>query len=1119
MKRLLIALFVLSLGFTAQASHYLGGEITWRCADSGPNAGKFKFYVVLYRECGTGASTYMPNPVVLSTNAPVGSISCAQVGASLDVSPDCYTATGEISCGGVVSGKGAVEERRFESAWITIAGVPPATGWYYTFTDCCRPSITNLTGSSSYTLRAFMFPYTIAGVPQNASTCYDNSPRFLEPPKTVICSGYEYTYAHNAFDNDLDSIVYDWAYPVTTNYTTNATFSSPYSYNNPLPNGGNTVGFNNETGSITFTPSAAGSFATCVKVTSYRCNQRIAEVYRDIPVVIRTDCGFNSPPTVQINNIPNFPQLVPVVLAGDTLYWETTVFAGEIIKFDIVAQDPQLLPNFLPQTIEFAPSGGQLGVPLNNPLAGCLNPPCATVSPKSPQTTYTNTLNNEVSFYWETNCDHISYQTNACGLPTNKYVFALRMQDNFCPAPAISVASVVINVVSTIPIPPDMSNSCVSVQADGSIDISWVPPIDTGMNYDSYVVFHGINATAPFTAIDTIANYSATTYNHATPNPGGSNYYYIRTIGGCSYTSITSDTIRSIGLTVTPIPPTASSVALLNWNHGNSSASTYEVWRRPLTGAWSNLGNTTDTTYRDTVNVCGESLEYQIRIAGACESTIDGGFFSDMNNSDVIVIDSLTVVGGTATISWQAATNTDIIEYELLKYDVATTAWQSIATVPVGTLMPYPIPGVTPNTMVDRYKVISTDSCGNQSSDLLVSAHNNILLTENSDPCDGELRMRWNGYRGWTGGVKEYRIMADVTPPGGTTQFGVLFNTNNGSDTTYRTKNIIAGWDYCFYIRAIDTSSSLSSRSNDKCFNGLSLQRSRLMYLAKAHVRSDNSIETVVFIDRDADVIHYDIQRADNFTSSFTSLGLIPKPVMAPWEIRFIDVTADPNNYRYRYRVVATDSCGGIDTASNIGTNVLLEVEGNDNLTNVLKWNHYLDYMGVVGSYEIYRSEGPFGGFTYLTSTSDTIFTDNVRPMGDNSGFFCYKVVALEANNPLAFRDADGTEFRSASNKACAEHEPRVFIPTSFNPISNVVENRTWKPSHSYVAVKKYQLDIFDRWGNMVFSTKDENQGWDGTVNGDFVPTGAYVYHLTFNSVQGVLIEKKGSITLYFRKK
>jgi hypothetical protein len=38
-------------------------------------------------------------------------------------------------------------------------------------------------------------------------------------------------------------------------------------------------------------------------------------------------------------------------------------------------------------------------------------------------------------------------------------------------------------------------------------------------------------------------------------------------------------------------------------------------------------------------------------------------------------------------------------------------------------------------------------------------------------------------------------------------------------------------------------------------------------------------------------------------------------------------------------------------------------------------------------------------------------------------------------------------------------------------------------------------------------------------VNGDFVPTGAYVYHLTFNSVQGVLIEKKGSITLYFRKK
>ena len=118
---------------SALASHYLGGEITWRCFDSGPNAGKYKFYVILYRECGTGASTFLPNPVVLSTNAPGGSISCAQVGSATDVSPNCWDGTQEINCNGVTSGQGAVEERRYESGYITLSGVPPAGGWYFTF--------------------------------------------------------------------------------------------------------------------------------------------------------------------------------------------------------------------------------------------------------------------------------------------------------------------------------------------------------------------------------------------------------------------------------------------------------------------------------------------------------------------------------------------------------------------------------------------------------------------------------------------------------------------------------------------------------------------------------------------------------------------------------------------------------------------------------------------------------------------------------------------------------------------------------------------------------------------------------------------------------------------------
>ncbi len=183
------------------------------------------------------------------------------------------------------------------------------------------------------------------------------------------------------------------------------------------------------------------------------------------------------------------------------------------------------------------------------------------------------------------------------------------------------------------------------------------------------------------------------------------------------------------------------------------------------------------------------------------------------------------------------------------------------------------------------------------------------------------MRLRWNQYRGWAGGVKEYRVLADVTPPGGPTQPGVLLATKAPGDTAFNTRDLIGGWSYCYYIKAVDTAGQLSP--NEVCINSLAVQRSRLLYLAKTSVRNDNAVELVTFIDKDADIIHFDLQRADRDGAPFTSLGLIPKPVSPPWEIRFKDFSADPNNHRYQYRFVATDSCGGIDTASNIGTNIL----------------------------------------------------------------------------------------------------------------------------------------------------------------------------------------------------
>ena len=1136
---LLVLALLLLAALPAKASHLIGGEITWTCLTTGPNAGKVVFRIAVYRECG--GITFNDASVSLTSNSPAGNIVCARVAPGLNVSPSCYS--GQQACTGP-SANGSIEQHVFQSAPVTLNGTPPATGWTFYYENCCRPDgLLNMPNSQSqsFRLRAVMKPFSPGGVGTpalNMNPCYDSSPSFAEAPISVICSGYTYTYSHNAADADLDEMEYSLTAPLGTSGNPIAS-TGGYTWTlNPGPGpfpSSPAMQFNNVTGNITITPQIGGGYASSVKIETRRCGQVIAEVYRDIPIIIRTNClsipqtgsgTTNLPPTVVVQNYAGFDSIKPVYAAnGSVAYWKVSVFAGEKVKFGMVATETQLLPTFAPQLIDCKPLGQQLGSPLNNANAGCLNPPCATIVPKPGQAGITGIPTvNEVVFEWQTDCGHLATTSSSCGQLSNVYPFLLRMADNYCPVPAAQTVNVIVEVINSMPDAPDLSNSCVTRLPNGRNQINWSTPADTGQNFDAYVVFYGTNAATPFVAVDTVFGYNTSLFTHNNPVAGQSAYYFMRTLGGCGLSSAPSDTIALVELDVTPFPPTNSYVAQLAWNAGHTGATpTYEVWRRGTTSPWTQIGSTTSLNYNDTVNLCGDLLRYEIRVAGSCNSTRDSGQFSDQVNTDIMALDSISVQGPNAVLSWTPSKSGDVVDYIVLTGNGAT--WTPLATVPAAQPMPYVLPGLDPNTQIGSYKVISVDSCGNQSSDLLVASHNNMLLNENIDPCEGILRLSWNAYLGWPGGVDKYLVLADVTPPGGgPTQTGVLLatlagnpNPQAGQFVTYSSRDVISGYSYCYYVRAVDTSGTLRSTSNQKCINGLVVQRSRLLYLARTAVRTDKGVDMVVFIDKDADVVNFDVQRADEPGMPFISLGKLPKPSVGPWEIRFTDFTADPDNHHYEYRFVATDSCGNIDTASNVGTNILVKATAQDNLVNRVVWNRYRDFGGEVKEYQVYRAQTEAGPFALAGTVpgKDTVYNDNIRSLGpDVTGIFCYRVVAVEQNNPLGFVDFDGLPFRSISNVACAEHLPRMFVPNAFNPASSQPANRVWRPINVYAESASYSLEIFDRWGNKVFTTRDEKQGWDGTIDGVEAPMGVYMYRLKYRSVQEELKDVQGSLTL-----
>lgn len=62
---------------------------------------------------------------------------------------------------------------------------------------------------------------------------------------------------------------------------------------------------------------------------------------------------------------------------------------------------------------------------------------------------------------------------------------------------------------------------------------------------------------------------------------------------------------------------------------------------------------------------------------------------------------------------------------------------------------------------------------------------------------------------------------------------------------------------------------------------------------------------------------------------------------------------------------------------------------------------------------------------------------------------------------------------------------------------------------------EEFNMQIFDRWGNLIFESNSSNIGWDGyDVNGKLMPMGVYVYKLTIRLSDGQRSTQIGDVTM-----
>jgi len=90
--------------------------------------------------------------------------------------------------------------------------------------------------------------------------------------------------------------------------------------------------------------------------------------------------------------------------------------------------------------------------------------------------------------------------------------------------------------------------------------------------------------------------------------------------------------------------------------------------------------------------------------------------------------------------------------------------------------------------------------------------------------------------------------------------------------------------------------------------------------------------------------------------------------------------------------------------------------------------------------------------------------------------------------------------------------QPSVFVPTAFTPNSDG-KNDLFYPIAVGISRIEY-FRVYNRWGQLVFNTTENEKGWDGKINGKEQATGTYVWLVKAVDYTGKEFFAKGTVTL-----
>ncbi len=114
-----------------------------------------------------------------------------------------------------------------------------------------------------------------------------------------------------------------------------------------------------------------------------------------------------------------------------------------------------------------------------------------------------------------------------------------------------------------------------------------------------------------------------------------------------------------------------------------------------------------------------------------------------------------------------------------------------------------------------------------------------------------------------------------------------------------------------------------------------------------------------------------------------------------------------------------------------------------------------------------------------------------------------YRVKVTDENGCVSYDDITISKFRKG---------PRIYMPTAFTPNADG-RNDVLRPILAGIKQLEF-FRIYNRWGQLIFETRQNGKGWNGTINGKEQGHGTYVFFIQAIDYLGAPVMEKGTVVL-----